>query len=66
VEIEFRGHTVRVLDLKTLVELKRASTDPRDRQRLPVLEETLRQVEEEYGTEDGLRRTSYKDYGGDE
>jgi hypothetical protein len=66
VEIQFRGHTVRVLDLKTLVELKRASTDPRDRQRLPVLEETLRQVEEEYGTEDGLRRTSYKDYGGDE
>jgi len=47
VEIEFRGHTIRVLDLKTLVELKRASTDPRDRQRLPVLEETLRQVEKE-------------------
>ena len=47
VEIEFRGHTVRVLDLKTLVELKRASADPRDRQRLPVLEETLRQLEEE-------------------
>ena len=46
VEIEFRGHTIRVLDLKTLVELKRVSTDPRDRQRLPVLEETLRQVEE--------------------
>ncbi|MBW1678105.1 MAG: hypothetical protein JRJ79_16270 [Deltaproteobacteria bacterium] len=47
VEIQFRGQTVRVLDLKTLVELKRASTDPRDRQRLPVLEETLRQLEEE-------------------
>lgn len=47
VEIEFRGHTVRVLNLKTLVELKRASTDPRDRHRLPVLEETLRQLEEE-------------------
>jgi len=46
-EIEFRGHTARVLDLKTLVELKRASTDPRDRQRLPVLEETLRQLEED-------------------
>ena len=38
VEIEFRGHTVRVLDLKTLVELKRTSSDPKDRQRLPVLE----------------------------
>jgi predicted nucleotidyltransferase len=47
VEIEFRGHTVRVLNLRTLVELKRASTDTRDRQRLPVLEETLRQLEEE-------------------
>ena len=47
VEIEFRGHTVRVLDLKTLVELKRASTDPRDRHRLPVLEETLAQLGEE-------------------
>jgi predicted nucleotidyltransferase len=46
VEIEFRGHTVRVLDLKMLVELKRTSTDARDRQRLPVLEETLRQLEE--------------------
>ncbi|MGB2930223.1 MAG: hypothetical protein WBB70_15075 [Desulfobacterales bacterium] len=51
VEIEFRGHTVRVLDLKTLVELKRTSRDPKDKQRLPVLEETLRQVEEEYGNE---------------
>lgn len=47
VEIEFRGHTVRVLNLKMLVELKRESTDPRDRQRLPILEETLRQTEEE-------------------
>ena len=45
VEIEFRGHTVRVLNLKTLVELKRTSRDPKDRQRLPVLEETLRQLE---------------------
>ncbi len=54
VEIEFRGHTVLVLDLKTLVKLKRTSRDPKDRQRLPVLEETLRQVEEKYGTEKGL------------
>ncbi len=45
VQIEFRGHTVRVLNLKTLVELKRTSRDPKDRQRLPVLEETLRQLE---------------------
>jgi hypothetical protein len=46
VEIEFRGHTIRVLDLKTLVELKRTSQEQRDKQRLPVLEETLRQMEE--------------------
>jgi len=43
VEIEFREHRVRVLSLKTLVELKERSRDPKDRQRLPVLEETLRQ-----------------------
>jgi hypothetical protein len=47
VEIEFRRHSIRVLDLKTLVELKRTSQDPLDKQRLPVLEETLRQLEEE-------------------
>jgi len=51
VEIEFRKHTIRVLDLKMLIQLKRTSTDPRDKQRLPVLEETLRQLEEEYGSE---------------
>ena len=44
VEIEFRGHTICALDLKMLIELKRDSRDSRDRQRLPVLEETLRQL----------------------
>jgi hypothetical protein len=33
----------------TLIELKKTSTDPKDKQRLPVLEETLRQLEEKYG-----------------
>ncbi len=66
VEIEFRGHTIRVLDLKTLVELKRTSRDLKDRQRLPVLEETLRQLEEKYGTEQGLGRASHKDDAGDQ
>ncbi|MBW1698070.1 MAG: hypothetical protein JRH18_07645 [Deltaproteobacteria bacterium] len=51
VEIEFRNHTVRVLDLKMLIQLKRTSTDPKDIQRLPVLEETLRQLKEEYDSE---------------
>jgi len=46
VEIEFRGHTIRVLDLRTLIHLKKLTKDPKDKQRLPVLEETLRQLEE--------------------
>ncbi len=49
VEIDFRGHTLRVLDLKTLIELRKTSTDPRDKQRIPVLKETLRQLKEKYG-----------------
>lgn len=46
VEIDFRSHTLRVLDLKMLIELKENSMDPKDNQRFPVLEETLRQLEE--------------------
>jgi hypothetical protein len=45
VEIEFRGHIMHVLDIRTLIDLKKTSKDPKDRQRLPVLEETLRQLE---------------------
>jgi len=48
VDIDFRGHTLRVLDLETLIELKKGSTDPKDKQRLPVLKETLRQLEERF------------------
>ena len=47
VEIEFRGNIIRVLKLKALVEFKKTSRDPKDKQRLLVLEETLRQVDEE-------------------
>ena len=47
IEIEFRGHTIQVLDIKMLIELKRKSKDPKDKQRLPVLEETLRQLEKQ-------------------
>jgi len=47
VEIDFRGHTLRVLDLKMMIHLKRASTDPKDMQRLPLLRETLGQLEED-------------------
>lgn len=45
IEIEFRGHTIQVLDIKVLIELKRKSKDPKDKQRLSVFEETLRQLE---------------------
>ena len=44
-------HTIRVLDLKMLIQLKRTSADPKDMQRLPVLEETLRQLNEEFDNE---------------
>ncbi len=46
VEISFRGHTLRALDLKHLIRLKKESKDINDRQRLAVLEETLRQLKE--------------------
>ncbi len=46
IEIEFRGHRIHVLDLEMLIKLKRASNDPKHKQQLPVLEETLRQLEE--------------------
>ncbi len=41
VEIEFHGFKVHVLDLKTLIELKRHSNRPEDQQRLAILEQTL-------------------------
>lgn len=44
VAIQFRAHTVRVLDIEKIIELKRASKDPKDKRRLPVLEETLREL----------------------
>lgn len=43
VEIEFKGQKVRMLALETLVALKQTSQDPKDRQKLPILQETLRQ-----------------------
>ena len=46
IEIEFRGHRVRVLNLKSLVKYKKTSKDSKDKRRLPVLEETLRQLDE--------------------
>jgi len=51
VGIDFRTHTIRVLDLEMLIQLKRNSTDPKDIQRLPVFEETLRQLRDESDNE---------------
>jgi len=60
VDVKFRGHTIKVLDLKMIIELKRASRDPKDKHRLPVLEETLRQLQEENGSDLEAVRTSDK------
>jgi hypothetical protein len=45
IDVKFRGNAIKVLDLKMIIELKRTSKDPKDKQRLPVLEETLRQLQ---------------------
>ena len=47
VKIQFQGHKVYVLNLETIVALKRESKDPKDQYRLPILEETLHQITEE-------------------
>ncbi|MBW1998307.1 MAG: hypothetical protein JRJ29_10130 [Deltaproteobacteria bacterium] len=57
IDIEFKGHTMKVLDLKVMIELKKKSSDPRDKQRLPVLEETLRQLQEAIGPGSRVDRT---------
>ena len=44
IKVEFYGHELFILDLKKLVEFKRTSNHPKDLQQLPVLEETLRQL----------------------
>jgi hypothetical protein len=53
VDIHFRGHILRVLDLKSIIEFKKSSADPTDKQRLPVFRETLRQLEENYERREG-------------
>jgi hypothetical protein len=40
--VQVEGRRVTVLSLTAIVQLKRASTHPKDRLALPVLEETLR------------------------
>jgi hypothetical protein len=45
-EIDFHRCKVSVLNLETILDLKRDSKDPRDRQRLPIYEETLKLTRE--------------------
>lgn len=47
VEIRFRGQPLHVLDLETLITLKKASQNPKHQQQLPVLEEVLKQWQNE-------------------
>lgn len=56
VKIDFRGYTIRVLDIRTLIELKKDSEDPKNKQRLPVLEETLRQLDEKIAFDNKKKR----------
>ena len=41
----FRDKKVHVPDIEKIIELKETSNDPKDRQRLPLLRETLRQLQ---------------------
>jgi predicted nucleotidyltransferase len=61
VEIEFRGHTIRVLDLEMLVKLKKSAKDPKDNHRLPILEETLRQLKQDEASLQETKDTSTGD-----
>ena len=47
VEIKFHGQEIYVLNLETIVDLKRESKDSKDLYRLPILEETLLQLSED-------------------
>jgi hypothetical protein len=44
IEIEVGGHPVRVLKLEKIVEIKRASTHPKDQRMLPLLEAALQRT----------------------
>jgi len=50
-EIDFHSYKVSVLNLETILELKRDSKDPRDRQRLPIYEETLKLIRDKSGSQ---------------
>lgn len=45
--VEFKGFELRILNLRTIIELKKNSKDLKDKQKLPILEEILKQMENE-------------------
>jgi predicted nucleotidyltransferase len=61
IKIDFHGHTITVLDLETLIALKRTSKDPKEKLRLPILEATLSQLkkskEKNKSKKQSLRKT---------
>jgi len=42
VQIDFKGYTIQILDLETMVAIKRNTTDPEEQYRLKIYETTLR------------------------
>jgi hypothetical protein len=61
VDVKFRGYSIKVLDLEMMIELKRTSKHPKDIQKLPVLEETLRQLREMTRTGMATGETNHND-----
>jgi predicted nucleotidyltransferase len=45
-EIQFRGHSIKVLNLEAMIRMKRSSVRDKDQRYLPLLEETLRRSRE--------------------
>ena len=60
VEIAFRGHTLRVLDLEVLIKLKRSTKDAKEKLRLPILEETLSQLKQKGVTVGKVKKARQK------
>ncbi len=44
-EVPFKDRSLKVLDLRRMIELKQSSRDPKDRQRMLIFQDTLRQIE---------------------
>ena len=47
VEIEYQGHTLLVLSLESMVDMKKTAHIPEDEYRLKIFEETLKQIKDQ-------------------